>query len=148
MISIRQVDLFYGLTDEQVLVLESLSTKSTCWAGERLFNEGDRAEHVFILLKGKVSIKTRVGSTPREVTIAILNQPGRVIGWSGLMSSDRYYSAAAQCDEDSTLLIFDGEAFSQALKDDPQMGFIIMRRIADVISTRLRNIQQVVLKTL
>jgi hypothetical protein len=35
-----------------------------------------------------------------------------------------------------------------ALEADAEMGFLVMRRIAETISDRLRNIQSVVLKTL
>jgi CRP-like cAMP-binding protein len=59
-----------------------------------------------------------------------------------------YYTASAICQEDSRLLSFDGAAFNRLLEQNPALGLVIMRRIAEVISQRLRTIQGVVLKTL
>jgi len=58
------------------------------------------------------------------------------------------YTASAVCQEDCRLLAFDGAAFRRVLENDPALGFTVMRRIAEVISQRLRLIQSIVLKTL
>ena len=39
-------------------------------------------------------------------------------------------------------------ALMRALEADPAMGFVVMRRLTEVISGRLQNLQRVVLKTL
>jgi len=70
-----------------------------------------------------------------------------LVGWSGFMPPN-YYTASAICQEDSHLLAFDGSAFNRLLEENRELGFTIMRRIAEVISQRLRTIQSVVLKTL
>ena len=42
----------------------------------------------------------------------------------------------------------DGEELMQVLEDDPALGFIVMRRIAEVLSSRARNTRHALLKTL
>jgi len=59
-----------------------------------------------------------------------------------------YYTASALCLEDSSLLAFEGQAFNRLLEDNPALGLIVMRRIAQVISQRLRTIQGSVIKLL
>ncbi len=74
-------------------------------------------------------------------------QPGQLVGWSGFLEEARY-TAGATCQADSRLLAFDGAAFMSLLESDAELGFLMLRRITNVISSRLRNIQRFVLKTL
>ena len=141
------LDLFAGLSTGQLAALASLAEEKTCAAGEALFREGSEATHCFILLEGKITIQVQLSSRPESLTITALGRAGQVVGWSGLVAP-HHYTASAICQEESRLLALEGEALMQALEQAPEMGFLFMRRVAEVISGRLRNIQQVVLKTL
>jgi toluene monooxygenase system ferredoxin subunit len=141
------LELFTGLTEAQLAVLAGLAEEVTCPAGETLFEEGASASRLYVLLEGKVSIQVQLSSRPERITVASLSQPGQLVGWSGTVHPNNY-TASATCQSDSRLLSFDGQAFMQALEADHTMGFLVMRRISEVVSGRLRNIQRVVLKTL
>jgi toluene monooxygenase system ferredoxin subunit len=145
--TLAQTVLFEGLAETQLAAFSALAEEITCAPGRAIFKEGDPATKLYILLEGKVSIQVALTSRPETISIAVLNQPGSVVGWSGFLPENRY-TAAAMCQADSRLLVFDGAAFMRVLESDPALGFVIMRRIADVISSRLRNIQRFVLKTL
>lgn len=141
------IDLFAGLSEGQLKTLAVLAKEETCARGQALFEEGSPATHLYLLLAGKITIQVQLTSRPQAVEIAVLSRPGQLVGWSGLVPP-HHYTATAVCMENSRLLAMDGKALMHALEDDPGMGFLIMRRISEVISGRLRNIQQVVLKTL
>jgi CRP-like cAMP-binding protein len=144
---IRQIELFAGLTQEQCEVVASLASETQRRAGEFLFQEGGKASLLYILLSGKILIQVQLTSRPERITITSLGRHGQVVGWSGLVKGQNY-SASAYCQEDCRLLSIDGAQLSQALEQDPAMGFAVTRRLSEVISDRLRNIQRVVLKTL
>ncbi len=145
--TLGQIELFAGLGEDALVPLAALAEEITCREGEVLFKEGGPATRLFVLLEGKVAIQVMLTSRPESLTVAALSQPGQLVGWSGSMPPNTY-TASAVCQADSRLLAFDGSAFMHALEADPVTGFTIMRRIAAVISGRLRNIQGVVLKTL
>ena len=46
------------------------------------------------------------------------------------------------------MIALEGELLMQALEKDKVMGFYVFRKISAVISSRLQNLQQIVLKTL
>jgi CRP-like cAMP-binding protein len=143
---LEKMDIFQGLSREQLEIIANLTESKKISKGEALFQEKEDAKHIFILLKGKVRIQVQLSSKPETVAITVLTQPGQLIGWSGLVP-DQYYTAAAICQEDTKLLAIEGARLMSALEKDPVMGFKVMRRISEVISSRLRNIQRTVLKT-
>jgi CRP-like cAMP-binding protein len=145
--SIAQSPVFANIPAEKLQVFAALATEITCAKDTTLFEEGNAANMLYILVEGKVLIKVHIASRSEQVCIAVLNHPGQLIGWSGFLTENRY-TATATCSEDSRLIAFDGKAFVEALKADPVTGFTVMWHISEVISGRLRNIQRLVLKTL
>jgi len=139
--------IFAGLSEEQLTAFVMLAEDVTCMAGEALFREGEEASRLYVLINGRVSVQVQPTSLNQPLTIVTLGTPGQLVGWSGFMPP-HYYTAAAVCQERSQLAAFNGVAFNRLLDDDPALGLTIMRRIAEVISERLRNTQRIVLKTL
>jgi CRP-like cAMP-binding protein len=139
--------LFAGLTVDQLVLFTDLAEEVTCSAGNMLFREGNEASHLYILLSGKVNVQVQPTAVTAPVTIVSLSTFGQLVGWSGFMPPN-YYTASALCQEDSSLLAFDGADFNRILEENPVLGLTIMRRIAEVISQRLRTIQGVVIKSL
>ncbi|MCL4237586.1 MAG: cyclic nucleotide-binding domain-containing protein [Anaerolineae bacterium] len=144
---LAQSPLFTDLPDEYLARFAALAHEVTCAAGDALFREGEEASRLYILLSGKVNVQVQPTALTDTLTIVSLSTVGQLVGWSGFMPPN-YYTASAICQEDSHLLAFDGIAFNRLLEEDRALGFTIMRRIAGVISQRLRTVQGVVLKTL
>lgn len=139
--------LFADLPEAYLAQFAALAEEITCAAGSALFREGEEASRLYILLDGKVSVQVQPIGVTQPITILALNTPGQLVGWSGFMPPS-YYTAAVVAQENSRLLAFDGAAFNRLLDDNPALGLVIMRRIAGVISQRLRTIQSIVLKNL
>lgn len=143
---LSQSSLFEGLTEEQLKAVAGISEEVTCQQGEVLFWEGDPAESLYILLEGEINIYVQLSSSPERITMSVINQPYQVLGWSGLVAPHAY-TASGLCETDSRLVAIDGEALMGVLKGDPAMGFVVMGRIAEVMSGRLRNTRFALLKT-
>ena len=146
-LNLRDFNLFSELTESQFDKLNDLLQVNEYAKGSKLFQTGDVANDIFIMLDGKVSIQVKLSSRPEKVDIVMLNQKGQLIGWSGLLG-ESYYTATAICQEDSTLLQISGEEFMKILMEDKEAGFAVLQKIISVVSTRLRNLQSVVLKTM
>lgn len=145
--TIRSISLLKSLTDEQIALIENHSEVITCAEGEKLFKVGQVAQNIYILLDGKVSIQVQLSSRPENMSIAVLQKFGQLVGWSGMMGGS-HYTANGVCMAESRLLKLDGQKLMSALEHDPVTGFEVMREISAVISQRLRNLQSVVLKTI
>ncbi len=75
---LRKIEIFEGLTDDQLGELVAAGTEVAVVPGQVLFREGDAAEYWWLLLEGAVEIVRRVGR--EDVTVGRMDVPGR---WAG-----------------------------------------------------------------
>lgn len=136
--ALSQIDLFSGLSNEQLATIAKSCEEITRPKGDTFFREGQKANRLFILLEGEVALQVWLTSRPENITVAVINQPYQVFGWSGIVSP-HYYSASAFCQADSHVLVLDGQELIYVLERNPAAGFTFMRRIVEVISSRLRS---------
>ena len=141
------IGLFAGLRADQLAAIAETCEEKACLQAGTLFREGDHAEQFYVLLEGKVSLQVQLSSRPEAITIAIAELPGLIFGWSGMVAPYAY-TASAICQKDSRFLAINGQALLSALEQDPAMGFLVMRRIAELVSNRLRSMRVALLKTL
>lgn len=112
-----------------------------------VFREGERADKLHLLVKGSIALRVKLTSRPDSVTVSIVSRPHQTLGWSGVVSPN-HYTASAHCEEDSMLVAIPADKFMKILEAHPEVGFKIMLRITEIISDRLRNSRQALLKTL
>jgi CRP-like cAMP-binding protein len=135
---LAQAELFEGLSDEQMATIADLCEEVSCGQGEVLFREGHKAERLYVLSEGEIQISIQLSSRPERLKMSVIDEPGQVFGWSALVAPYQY-TASAVCETDGQLLAIDGQALVQVLKQDPSLGFVIVRRLLEVIGARLRH---------
>lgn len=145
--TLKSIKILAGLEQEQFDMLLPFSEIVEKKKGEMLFQVGGEAKEVFFLLEGKISINVKLSSRPETVGIVVLQQPGQLVGWSGLIGGS-HYTASGLCQEDTKFLSVQGAELMKVLEHNTCAGFEVMREISKVISTRIRNLQSVVLKTI
>jgi len=128
----KQGDLFWGMSKKFVQDAMDISEKLICDEGNSLFNEGDRADHFFILLKGRVLLSQgKEGST-----VHMARHTGELIGWSTITGRESF-SATATCQEPTSLLKFERDRFLEILDKDSEDAAILYKRLAETLGERL-----------
>jgi CRP/FNR family cyclic AMP-dependent transcriptional regulator len=103
--------------------------------GEFILREGDYAATFYLLRQGAVLLETFVpGRGP--LTIQTLTD-GDVLGWSWLFPPYRWHFDARVI-EPTVALEFDGACLRQQCDDDPDLGYDVMKRVAQTIIDRLQ----------
>ena len=143
---ITQIDLFEGLPEESVTAIAQISDEVPYSKGKLIFHEGSAAECIYILLDGEVTVQVSSTSKSESIVVASISMPFHVFGWSGLVPP-YHYTASALCEADSRILAVHGEKLIEVLQTEPLTGFIVMQRISELISRRLRNSRIALLKT-
>jgi len=115
--------------------------------GQCVFREGEKADQLHFLIKGSIALRVNIMSKPDSVTVSFVSKSYDCFGWSGLVAP-HYYTASAYCDEPSQVLAISGSKLMEILSSNPDAGFVVMHRIAELVSDRLRNSRQALLKTL
>ena len=128
---IRNVEIFQGLKDEELKIVSQFCQETRVSEEYTLCEEGARADKLFILEEGTVSIRLKEGAT------AEIQGPGRILGWSFLVPPNRY-TASAVTVTPSRLLVIKGPDFYEMIHRESKTGLKIMDNLARVVSSRLR----------
>lgn len=145
--TLSQFSLFNGLPESLLKEITAISSEISARKGEFVFREGEKADKLHFLLHGSVALRVKLTSRPDSVTVSFVSSPYQSFGWSGVVAP-HHYTSSAECDEDSELLIIPAGPFMSLMEKNPEHGFLVMKRIAEIIADRLRNSRQALLKTL
>lgn len=126
---------FAELTPDLVRQLEGCSLNVHVRAGDHLFREGEDADRLFVLRRGRVALDVLVtGRSPR--VIATLDE-GDVVGWSWFVPPYRWFFDARAVTDVSAVSI-DATCLRDKCEADPALGYALMQRVAAVMYRRLQ----------
>ena len=139
--------LFQDISPAVLEKIAAISEEFTVKQGDFVFREGEKADKLYFLLKGSVTLKVKIMTKPDAATVSFVEKPHQCFGWSGIVPP-YYYTSSAICESDSQVMDVVGSEFMRILESNPTEGFVIMRRITEIVSDRLRNSHHALLKTL
>ena len=125
---------FRDLKPEHATLLSGCASAARVEGGEFLFREGEVARAFYIVRHGSIAITS---VTPQEglVTIQTLGE-SEVLGWSWLLPPYRWHFGARAL-EPSVVVALDANCVRGKCDSDPEFGYQIMRRFAQVMASRL-----------
>jgi len=140
-----QLPLFSGLSCEQREMLRPLFVPVDCYSGTALFEQGDPADYLYLVIVGEVVIQFKPDDGP--VIMVARVRPGGIVGWSAALGS-RSYTSGATCEEYTQMLRLRGRDLRVLCEEHPETGILILERLATVIAERLRNTHEHVMALL
>jgi N-acyl amino acid synthase FeeM/cyclic nucleotide-binding protein len=131
------VELFEGLTPDQIRTLVSGGHVVTCRAGDRVLNPGERGQELFVIVSGSFQAYRRAPSpsTAAATSFKIL-ATGDVFGEIRFLNQELHYGSV-KAREDSTLLIIHGKSLDRLITTDPRIAAKIFRNIARIVAKHL-----------
>jgi signal transduction histidine kinase len=135
---LKQVPLFSGLSDEDLLFLCGMISQLRIAKGESLFTEGDEGKEAYVIKEGQIQIYKTVAG--REVHLA-LRGPGEVIGEVSILEAvPRTASGRAQ--EDSLLFVITHEQLDQLLSASPSAAITMLHTVTARLKSSEQMLQQ------
>jgi CRP/FNR family transcriptional regulator len=101
--------------------------------GEKLFDIGEQADRLYVLLKGSVTMKRGDGKLHTALNA------GEIFGWSSLINRPEY-AASAVCDIDSELLYIQSKPFLKLLEEFPADKALLFERLAKMLGNQLLGV--------
>jgi CRP-like cAMP-binding protein len=134
---ITEMDLFNGL-DLTVMgqIADTACTEAAYADATVVFNEGDPAKALFILVSGSVDLQLSGGKTVYRLTEA-----SDIFGWSSLVENARY-TATAIARSDIQAVKIDTRLMNRVFDANPMVGLTVYRRLGAVFNKRLASIYQ------
>ncbi len=139
--TLQGIPWFVDLRTDQIENIARISRLHQLAAGQDLFRECGKQDFLYILLEGEITLEMLV-PTRGEVHIYDA-QPLDVIGWDQLTPVIRQRFGSAHARKPSLLLAIAGDALRQLCEEDHELGFVIYRRVTNLVASRMLNIRLV-----
>ncbi len=133
---LKTVKLFESMTPEQLKILTNISEEMTYRTGEELFQEGDPADFLYVIVDGQIDIVKNHGD-PEEVRLAVLGEK-QSFGEMALFGSEGR-SASAFASADSTFLAMRKEHLLLLIQENPAISTAIVFQLANIIRDNNRQ---------
>lgn len=139
--TLKRFQIFEGLTDSQLERIAELCREEVHPAGAIIFEEGARAENLYLLWQGAVALEMKIEAWPQEPpkrTVIDVIIRGEPFGWSAL-AEPHILTLSAKTLEYSRVIVVKGDDLRQLFKSDHHMGYLVTERLTNVVGGRLRN---------
>jgi len=133
-------ELFAELDDAELDLIAPLCRERVYAAGETIFSAHDEAEELYFLQAGRVALKIQLRSGVErsgDVTLEDV-EPGHVFGWSSVVKQQRFTASAVALEPVTACAIQAGD-LNALFAEHTHIGFVVMKQLANVISSRLRH---------
>jgi CRP-like cAMP-binding protein len=137
------VEVFRDLGWAQLKAVAEHCEEAFLQPGESLFSEGEEPRSLYAVTDGEVTLHWGSGgaATPAGSGVVTLG-PGATFGWSSLLPPRRY-SLSAECEGGPCrVLQVDRDALLDLFEKDPEIGYRVLFRILEVVSTRFLALQE------
>ena len=131
---LKQIVMLTYLTDPMLDRLAQIVDVLKFDKDEFIFRINEPAKRFYMLTYGKVLLEQRISDKVTAIVGSI--KPGYSFGWSAMIEGG-VYSADAISDEPSEVFSFKREKINNLFRQDPEMGFIIHKRLLVIIQKRL-----------
>jgi CRP-like cAMP-binding protein len=129
---LRKVDFLQGLAEGELRSIAHFFEEENVGAGVSLCEEGARAERLYVVEQGRISISSKNGQQYYIYT------PGKTVGWSFLVPPF-LYTASAVTTAPSKFLVIKSPDFYDFIHEGSQMEMKVLSNLAQVIASRLRG---------
>ena len=132
----KGLDILKDLNEEMIELLTPLFEAFSCEPGTVIFQQGDQAEFLYLVVDGKVdmSYKPYDGN---PITVSHVGKGG-LFGWSAVVGSDQYTSTAIAI-EDLEAYRVHGDDLRKFCVEHPEAGKVILERLAEEVSSRWKD---------
>jgi len=125
--------------------LYGMMKSSTFSKGKKIFEQGQKADFLYILLVGEVSVEYKPYDGPALTVARIF--PGGVFGWSAALGRELYTSGATAI-EDIEAIQLSNNQLRSICETHPETGAVLLDRLASGIAEKLKNTHSHVLNLL
>ena len=133
---LRENVLFQTLTKRELRYLSSFVYERVYQPEESIFAQNDRGLGMYLIVKGRVAIRTQATPGMNETLVTLLNE-GSFFGELALVDPAHLRSAYATAMERSVLIGFFKPDLLEILERKPEMGVKLMLNLSAVLGRRL-----------
>jgi CRP-like cAMP-binding protein len=136
---LRSVELFDGLTDNQVKELAAISDERTYKRHQLVFNQGDDGDRLYVVRSGFVEVIVDDAQSEDEPRTIVNLGTGQVFGEMALVDRGKRSATVRSVDDGTVINSISREDFNNLCETNTAIGYVVMRNIAADLSFKLRH---------
>lgn len=125
---------FKGLKPEYLQLITGCASNVRLSTGSYIFHEGEEASQFYLIRKGKVALEI-FAAQYGPITIETI-EAGEVLGWSWIFPPYRWHFSG-RVSEPIRAIVLDGECLRAKGEADHDLGYELMKRVAQIMMERL-----------
>src|SRR6266851_113750 len=129
---LRSTDILRGAAQPTIEKIAAVAKPQTVEEGDTLYSVGDPARSAYVVAAGR--LRFILGGDGRPAAQGTIIRPGDILGWAALLGNQPRRIATVIALEKCRLLDLDGEALLRLLDQDPRAGYLVMQRLANMIT--------------
>jgi CRP-like cAMP-binding protein len=129
---LRATEILRGISSATLQRIADVAKPQSIDEGETLYSVGDPARSAYVVAAGRV--RFILGGDGRPAAQGTVVPAGDILGWAALLGNQPRRIATVVALEDCRLLDIDGEALLRILDQDPRAGYLVMQRLAKMIT--------------
>jgi CRP/FNR family transcriptional regulator, cyclic AMP receptor protein len=137
---IAQQPFFKGLSVHHLQLLTDSALEMKFGPEQTIFTEGSPANRFYLILEGKVVLESETEERGVMIPIQTLG-PGDDLGWSWFFPPYAFFFSARAVEPTKTIFFY-GPPLREQCEKDHELGYQIMKRIAEVATQSLGTTQR------
>lgn len=133
---LRKSDLFRGLNDEQLAVVEKMCTSEVFEPGAIICKQDTKSDKIYVIEEGLAGIILELGPLAQRQVQGISNF--ETFGWSAMIEPHTS-TATVKAIEKTKVLAFNGQELCDLCLTKPEVGCKVGRAVALIVAIRLRH---------
>ncbi len=136
---LESVELFEGVTSEELESVAALCEEKTFKKGEIVTAQGESGDELFVVCDGFVEI-LRAGTSPEQAPRSVVHLgAGQIFGEMALVDRGPRSATVKAASDPTTVLVIRQDDFENLCDQNHHLGFVVMRNIAADLSFKLRH---------
>lgn len=135
--AMKRSELFRGLDDNQLQRLTTISVERIYNANQTIFDEGDEGDGFYIIGNGQVSVQQHDKEGVSHAAVYL--GEGQSFGEMALIDAAKRSASIVAALDNSSLYYINTDDFIELCKSNTDIGYIMMRNIAQDLSFKLRR---------
>ena len=132
----KKLDIFNVFSEKQLAELAKITKTKTFEKGAHVYERGKRADHIFVVTKGVVSLNRFEPGEKIGISFEKRGK-GEFFGTACFMKPQEY-TLTGVCMEDSEVLAVDADKLFKLCEADPDLGYKFLKEVAKVYFERYK----------
>ena len=135
--AMKRAVLFHGMNEKQLDQLATISHEHVYNTHEKIFEEGALGDGIYIIGTGQVSVEHT--DSDGNSTAAIYLGEGQVFGEMSLIDGAKRSASIVAVDEHTQIYHMSTDDLNNLCQTNTDIGYVMMRNIAQDLSFKLRH---------